>query len=96
LSQNGAINAFVTFVAVSDDKTMVEACLLRQMLKGMGIANRSTFGQEVLVVASGDREFSTIDVAILRVLYDAKLTSGMTETQAMNIVRQIVSGTGKE
>jgi hypothetical protein len=92
MSASNVIVAYLTFVSVSEDREMVEACLLRQLMKGMGAVNRSTVGQQSSVLKESDREFTDIDSAVLKLLYDAKILSGMGESRSMSVARQALEG----
>jgi hypothetical protein len=78
------------FIAMSDDKEMVEPCLLRQLMIGMGVLRRSTSGQYGGEVRSSERKLSDLDRSLLTLLYDRRLDNGMGASQAMGVVNRIL------
>ncbi len=68
------------------------ACIHEEMAQGLGLANDSPRARPSIF--NDDEEFgllTTHDEQLLKILYDPRLTPGMTEPEATPIVRQIAS-----
>ncbi|MDM7457972.1 MAG: DUF2927 domain-containing protein [Paracoccus sp. (in: a-proteobacteria)] len=66
------------------------SCIEEELAQGMGLANDSPTARPS--VFNDDEEFARVtrhDELLLRILYDSRLRPGMTEVEALPIVRQI-------
>jgi Protein of unknown function (DUF2927) len=71
-----------------DDVKLSQACLLTQIIKGMGVVNRTG---KITSINSDDGTFTTMDEILLRLLYDTRIANEMTEAQSMPVISSIVN-----
>ncbi|MEM6973559.1 MAG: DUF2927 domain-containing protein [Pseudomonadota bacterium] len=67
------------------------ACIEEEMAQAMGLPNDDPYVRPS--VFNDDQEFALLtghDEALLRILYDARLSPGMSESEAMEIVPEII------
>ncbi|MEL6196324.1 MAG: DUF2927 domain-containing protein [Pseudomonadota bacterium] len=70
-----------------------QACIEEEMAQAMGLPNDDERVRPS--VFNDDQEFALLtghDEALLRILYDQRLSAGMTEDEAMQIVPKIIAG----
>ncbi len=83
---------FLAFVAIRTDlqDPMTQSCIEEELAQSMGLMNDDKDVRPSLF--NDDHEFALLtnhDELLLKVLYDARLTAGMSAPQSMPIVRQI-------
>ena len=86
----GEISRAVAIIRAELPPALKTACIHEDVAQGLGLANDSDLARPS--VFKDDDEFgrlTTHDEMLLSILYDDRLTPGMTETEAAPIVRQI-------
>ncbi len=81
------------FMASELNGTLRRACLHEEFAQALGLTNDSPRARPS--VFNDDQEFALItthDALLLQILYDPRLTPGMTATEAMPTVNQIIAG----
>jgi len=87
---NGAYSSAIALIRAEHPDLQRRACIHEELAQGMGLANDSP--QARPSVFNDDDEFATLtamDQTMLQILYDPRLTSGMTLDQARPILTQI-------
>lgn len=82
----------VAMIRAEHPDLMREACIHEELTQGLGLANDSPAARPSIF--NDDEEFAlltTHDELLLRMLYDPRLTPGMTPAEARPTVRQIAS-----
>lgn len=87
LSPDRSIGAFLLVVLSSNDsdQTEVNKCVLRGLIKGMGVLGEAA-DQTSFSLQSGDDEFSNFDEVVLRLLYDPNIQSGAQKAVSLPVI----------
>lgn len=90
LSQQHAIIAYLLFVSVSEHRSLdaVDACVARDLLRGMGVIEAPTPGKPEAAPSHGGR-FTRLDRQILQVLYNPAIKSGEPASAAAKAILKI-------
>ncbi len=87
---NGAYSSAIAVIRAEHPDLQRRACIHEELAQGMGLANDSP--QARPSIFNDDDEFATLtamDQVMLQILYDPRLTSGMTLDQARPILTKI-------
>lgn len=86
----GTALLFISVVKTGSDydAKLSQACLLTQIIKGMGVVNRTG---KISNINSDDGTFTTMDEILLRLLYDTRIANGMTEARSMPVISNIIN-----
>lgn len=90
---DGRITSAVAIVRAELPDALRTACYHEELAQGLGLANDSDLARPS--VFKDDDEFgrlTTHDELLIGILYDPRLTTGMTETDAAPLVREIARG----
>jgi hypothetical protein len=90
-NDDGAYEKAVAVIRAEHPDLLRLSCLHEEMAQGMGLSNDSPEARPS--VFNDDEEFALLtphDEAVLRILYDSRLRAGMSASEAMPIVREIV------
>ena len=88
----GSYNAAVVVIGGETRGLPRRACLHEEIVQSLGLANDD--GRVRPSIFNDDGEFALLtrhDAFLLRILYDPRLLPGMTDAEAMPVVRQIVA-----
>ena len=91
-ANDGVIDRAVAIVRAELPTALRTSCYHEELAQGLGLGNDSDFARPS--VFKDDDEFGRLtdhDEQLLRILYDARLTPGMTETDAAPTVRTIAT-----
>jgi hypothetical protein len=89
---DGAYEKAVAVIRSEHPDLLRLSCIHEEMAQGMGLSNDSPLARPSIF--NDDEEFAlltTHDEQLLRILYDPRLTAGMSAEEAMPVVRQIAA-----
>jgi len=89
---DGAYEKAVAVIRSEHPDVLRLSCLHEEMAQGMGLSNDSPVARPS--VFNDDEEFALLtphDEALLRILYDPRLSAGMSAAEAMPVVREIAA-----
>jgi hypothetical protein len=91
-STKNTIIAYLLIVktAPAYDENITQACLLTEIMKGVGLLRRRAGEKDVSTSHADEKNFTETDRTLLRLLYDPQLPSGTREPQAMAIISKIL------
>ncbi len=81
-------NIFISSVA---PESLVRQCVVQEMTQALGTAGDTDWRTDTAFSNTGADRLTTADRALLEILYDERLVAGMTEDEAMPIVRAIIA-----
>jgi hypothetical protein len=90
--QSSAYSQAVALIRAEHPDLLRSACIHEELAQGLGLANDSP--QARPSIFNDDEEFGLLtphDELLLRILYDPRLSTGMTAAQAEPIVRRIAT-----
>lgn len=92
ISTKNTIIAYLLIVktAPAYDENITQACLLTEIMKGVGLARRRAGEKDASTSYADEKNFTETDRTLLSLLYDPQLPSGTREPQAMAIISKIV------
>jgi Protein of unknown function (DUF2927) len=94
LSQKKSIGAYLLVILTqNNDADMLDAkrCLLRGLIKGLGVLGKGIGVQSAIELHRGDDVLSALDTVALTVLYDPAIQAGATRIAATPTIAKILS-----
>jgi hypothetical protein len=91
-NDDGAYEKAVAVIRSEHPDLLRLSCIHEEMAQGMGLANDSPEARPSIF--NDDEEFALLtqhDEKLLAILYDPRLTAGMSAADAMPVVREIAS-----
>jgi len=89
-----AIAGVLLIVSVSPDHNAsdVSACMHGALMSGVGVSRQKLLGQKTFLLAAVGTDFSALDKALLKILYDPSLQAGASAVTVKRKISEIYSG----